>query len=263
MCLQLTSATQQDVVTGPSSTAAQTRFDARIPPSQQPHPHKSQHPSSKGIIASPSHKDHPRNISPSSDRPERSGSSKAKTVIFTAPTYYEHSANGETDEEDYDEEMDGGEEGELQGDQVFDDDDEGEESEFSDDNLTEEIEQHEGSQSQVNARRPVMHHPDEADDGGDEEDLTRAQWEEERARNVQAQRAEMESTERQQQRAASPRQQQQELLHKQQREQQYQQEQQQLRQQQLDQQALQAQRAAEQADMQRKDSDAKIGRAHV
>lgn len=152
--------------------------------------------------------------------------------------------------------MDGGEEGELQGDQVFDDDDEGEESEFSDDNLTEEIEQHEGSQSQVNARRPVMHHPDEADDGGDEEDLTRAQWEEERARNVQAQRAEMESTERQQQRAASPRQQQQELLHKQQREQQYQQEQQQLRQQQLDQQALQAQRAAEQADMQRKDSDA-------
>ncbi|GAA5936162.1 protein phosphatase regulator BUD14 [Sporobolomyces koalae] len=105
--VDLTSATQQDVVTGPTSSTAQTRFADRIPPSQQPHPHASQHPTAKGIIASPSHKDHPRNMSPV----ERAGSSKAKTVLFTAPTYYAHSATGETEDEydedgdEYDEEM--------------------------------------------------------------------------------------------------------------------------------------------------------------
>lgn len=164
LCFQLTSATQQDLITGPNSTAAQTRFDGRIPPSQQPHPHESQHPSAKGILASPSHKDHPRNISPTSEG-ERSHSRKAKTVIFTAPTYYEHSANGDTEgeyeEEDDDEyygeegeeeeediDLEPGERGEINheaqiagGRQVFEDDeDDGEESEFSDDHLTEEAE---------------------------------------------------------------------------------------------------------------------------
>ncbi|BGP23261.1 SH3 domain protein [Rhodotorula toruloides] len=96
--VDLTSATQQDVITGPTSSSARTRFISRIPPSQQPHPHESRHPSAKGIPASPSHKDHPRNISPppSVGRP---GSSKAKTVGFAAPTYYAHSATGMTDEE--------------------------------------------------------------------------------------------------------------------------------------------------------------------
>ncbi|GAA6062386.1 hypothetical protein JCM10212_003195 [Sporobolomyces blumeae] len=97
--VDLTSATQQDVVTGPTSSTAQTRFAGRIPPSRQPPPHESQHPTAKGVIASPSHKDHPRNMSPI----ERAGSSKAKTVVFTAPTYYAHSASGETTDE-YDDE---------------------------------------------------------------------------------------------------------------------------------------------------------------
>ncbi|GAA5924063.1 hypothetical protein JCM1841_001841 [Sporobolomyces salmonicolor] len=140
--VDLTSATQQDVITGPTSTVAQTRFVGRIPPSQQPHPHASQHPTSKGVLASPSHKDHPRNMSPI----ERAGSSKAKTVLFTAPTYYAHSATGETSEDEdgemyeegeegegeegveYDEEMDeeGDREGDedlMRGEQVFEDED--------------------------------------------------------------------------------------------------------------------------------------------
>ncbi|GAA6005122.1 hypothetical protein JCM11491_002584 [Sporobolomyces phaffii] len=113
--VDLTSATQQDVVTGPTSSTAQTRFAGRIPPSQQPHPHASQHPTAKGTIASPSHKDHPRNMSPV----ERAGSSKAKTVLFTAPTYYAHSETGET-EDDYDDEDD--EDGEEEyGDDVMED----------------------------------------------------------------------------------------------------------------------------------------------
>ncbi|GAA5976356.1 hypothetical protein JCM10908_005471 [Rhodotorula pacifica] len=139
--VDLTTATQHDVLTGPTSSSAQTRFAGRIPPSEQPHPHESRHPYSKGIPASPSHKDHPRNISPpphlqaqtvdeygvpdeavlvAGGRPP---SSKAKTVLFTAPTYYAHSATGLTSEEEeegeegeegyYDEE--GGEEGEGDG----------------------------------------------------------------------------------------------------------------------------------------------------
>ncbi|SCZ94054.1 BZ3500_MvSof-1268-A1-R1_Chr6-1g08390 [Microbotryum saponariae] len=171
--VDLTTATQQDVLSGPRSTMAQTRFQTRIPPSQQPHPHMSQHPSAKGVIASPSHKDHPCNISPPSStsdagrmRIERSHSSKAKTVGFTAPTYYEHSANGDSDtydeedgeetgsgEQDYEEEDDemsqdgehgqqphhhhhrrrrrnrDDDEGELMGDQVFEDHDEDEDEE--------------------------------------------------------------------------------------------------------------------------------------
>lgn len=109
---QLTSATQADVLSGPTSTAAQTRFVGRIPPWQQPHPHESRHPYSKGIPASPSHKDHPRNISPPPD--DRPASSKAKTVLFTAPTYYAHSASGltsegeEAEEEDEEEGLEGG-----------------------------------------------------------------------------------------------------------------------------------------------------------
>ncbi|GAA5906261.1 uncharacterized protein JCM6883_005493 [Sporobolomyces salmoneus] len=106
--VDLTSATQQDVVTGPTSSTAQTRFAGRIPPSQQPHPHASQHPTAKGTIASPSHKDHPRNMSPI----ERAGSSKAKTVLFTAPTYYAHSETGDTEDE-YDDEDEGEYEGEM------------------------------------------------------------------------------------------------------------------------------------------------------
>lgn len=109
----MTTATQHDVLTGPSSSSAQTRFAGRIPPSEQPHPHESRHPYSKGIPASPSHKDHPRNISPppqhdeygSPDDPTMTGaprppSRKAKTVLFTAPTYYAHSATGLTSEEE-------------------------------------------------------------------------------------------------------------------------------------------------------------------
>jgi hypothetical protein len=188
---QLTSATQRDVVTGPSSTAAQTRFGGRIPPSQQPHPHQSQHPSAKGVTASPSHKDHPRNISPGSDRPERSTSSKAKTVIFTAPTYYEHSANGDTEEE-YDEEMDEGEEGEMQGEQVFDDDDV--ESEFSDDNLTEDADEDTTAEildpSHV-SHGPAASHLDEGNDGGDEDDHHPSQNYDGRARDVLMQHAAM------------------------------------------------------------------------
>lgn len=104
-------------MTGPNSTSAQTRFDARIPPSQQPHPHRSQHPLSKGVLASPSHKDHPRNIPPMDERPV---SRKGKSVLFTAPTYYEHSANGETDDGYGDDN-----EGEaLQGEQTFEDEEE-------------------------------------------------------------------------------------------------------------------------------------------
>ncbi|KAK4331458.1 hypothetical protein RTBOTA2_000925 [Rhodotorula toruloides] len=155
--VDLTSATQQDVITGPTSSSARTRFISRIPPSQQPNPHESRHPFAKGVPASPSHKDHPRNISPPpfAGRP---GSSKAKTVGFAAPTYYAHSATGMTDEEGeedgegYDEGMDvEGEEGDeldrhpAEG---FEEDEEEdglragarEESEFSDDH-----EHHHGS----------------------------------------------------------------------------------------------------------------------
>ncbi|KWU44267.1 hypothetical protein RHOSPDRAFT_34282 [Rhodotorula sp. JG-1b] len=116
--VDLTTATQHDVLTGPSSSSAQTRFAGRIPPSEQPHPHESRHPYSKGIPASPSHKDHPRNISPppqhdeygSPDDPTMTGaprppSRKAKTVLFTAPTYYAHSATGLTSEEEDEDEQ--------------------------------------------------------------------------------------------------------------------------------------------------------------
>ncbi|SCV67892.1 BQ2448_5503 [Microbotryum intermedium] len=176
--VDLTTATQQDVLSGPRSTLAQTRFQTRIPPSQQPHPHMSQHPSAKGVIASPSHKDHPRNISPPPSRlmmrdsegaepgQERSHSSKAKTVGFTAPTYYEHSANGDSEayeddegdetgsgDDEYGEEEDemgqqgergqhlqqhhhrrrrrtqGDDEGDLMGEQIFEDHDEDDEEE--------------------------------------------------------------------------------------------------------------------------------------
>ncbi|KPV76515.1 uncharacterized protein RHOBADRAFT_42858, partial [Rhodotorula graminis WP1] len=112
--VDLTSATQADVLSGPTSTAAQTRFVGRIPPWQQPHPHESRHPYSKGVPASPSHKDHPRNISPSGL--ERPASSKAKTVLFAAPTYYAHSASGMTSEGEDDEGESvgvGGDEGDL------------------------------------------------------------------------------------------------------------------------------------------------------
>ena len=179
---QLTSATQEDLDTGPNSTAAQTRFKTRIPPSQQPHPHRSQHPSSKGVLADQSHKDHPRNISPDHDRPL---SRKGKTVIFTAPTYYEHSANGESGEE--------GEEGEddemMGGEQVFEDEID-EESDFSDDGMDEEGLEGENSRGK-HVRRTSggndVRQDDLGDDGGDEEELSEAQWEEERVRSVQAQ----------------------------------------------------------------------------
>ncbi|KAK4058490.1 protein phosphatase regulator [Microbotryomycetes sp. JL221] len=133
--VDLTTATQQDVLTGPSSAIAQTRFDSRIPPSRQPHPHLSQHPSAKGYPASPSHKDHPRNISPplthssglvqndlyetsiaapttamtNIDNSRSQSRGGGKTVGFTAPVYYEHSMNGDSyddDEEEEEEEYD-------------------------------------------------------------------------------------------------------------------------------------------------------------
>ncbi|ORY74314.1 hypothetical protein BCR35DRAFT_353911 [Leucosporidium creatinivorum] len=208
--VDLTTATQQDVITGPLSTVAQTRFETRIPPSRQPHPHQSQHPSAKGTIASPSHKDHPRNISPDPERPERSGSSKAKTVIFTAPTYYEHSANGEeTDEDEYDDEMEG-EEGEMQGHQDFDDD--GEESEFSDDNLTEDADGTEvvgGRQiHQTNLHEEIQGQvgmvQDEGADGGDEDDSRDVSWEQEQAmRQQQEQQAAAEARWQQEQQQAA------------------------------------------------------------
>lgn len=170
---------------GPNSTAAQTRFDGRIPPSRQPHPHESQHPSAKGVLADHSHKDHPRNISPFHDRPERSVSRKAKTVIFTAPTYYEHSANGESEDE-YDEQMEDGGEG-LEGEQVFDDDD-GEESDLSEDNLEEQERDGTGAVGQTAAQARLSRqlasnqqhqYHDEADDAGDEEETSGHKWEEE------------------------------------------------------------------------------------
>ncbi|BGP38444.1 protein phosphatase regulator [Rhodotorula kratochvilovae] len=150
--VDLTSATQADVLSGPTSTVAQTRFVGRIPPSQQPHPHESRHPFAKGVPASPSHKDHPRNISPPPEA--RPASSKAKTVLFTAPTYYAHSASGLTSEDDdggehgpegyaegheddYGQAEEGGDEGGFEEDEEDDEEDGaragGEESEFSDD----------------------------------------------------------------------------------------------------------------------------------
>ncbi|GAA6049789.1 hypothetical protein JCM3770_002162 [Rhodotorula araucariae] len=147
--VDLTSATQADVISGPTSTVAQTRFVGRIPPSQQPHPHESRHPFAKGVPASPSHKDHPRNISPPPEA--RPASSKAKTVLFTAPTYYAHSASGltsdeegehgpegygEDGEDEYDKAEEGGDEGGFEEDDEEDDErlqGGGEESEFSDD----------------------------------------------------------------------------------------------------------------------------------
>ncbi|BGP06518.1 protein phosphatase regulator [Rhodotorula toruloides] len=157
--VDLTSATQQDVITGPTSSSARTRFISRIPPSQQPNPHESRHPFAKGVPASPSHKDHPRNISPP-PFVGRPGSSKAKTVGFAAPTYYAHSATGMTDEEG-EEDGEGYEEGmDVEGDEGdeldrhpaegFEEDEEEdglragarEESEFSDDH-----EHHQGAAS--------------------------------------------------------------------------------------------------------------------
>lgn len=62
---------------------------------------------------------------------ERSGSSKAKTVLFTAPTYYAHSATGETEDE-YDDE-----EGEEYDDEMMDQQ-EGEGVEYEDDEEVDE-----------------------------------------------------------------------------------------------------------------------------
>lgn len=69
---------------------------------------------------------------------ERSGSSKAKTVLFTAPTYYAHSATGETEDEyddeegeEYDEEMmdhEGGDRDDLEDGVEYEDEEEVEES---------------------------------------------------------------------------------------------------------------------------------------
>ncbi|GAA5887436.1 hypothetical protein JCM6882_002528 [Rhodosporidiobolus microsporus] len=212
--VDLTSVTQQDVITGPTSTTAQTRFIGRIPPSQQPHPHESRHPYSKGIPASPSHKDHPHNISP---QPEpRPGSSKAKVVLFTAPTYYAHSATGMTtdDEEGYE-----GEEGEYdeEGMEVdehehergggFEDDEEeeeideghqagGEESEFSDEE-GDHLEQHRVAAGSRTPEAQRAHgsnlHEELAGEVGstaaaeDEETAKREHWERETAAAMQAQ----------------------------------------------------------------------------
>ncbi|GAA5998355.1 protein phosphatase regulator BUD14 [Rhodotorula paludigena] len=215
--VDLTSATQADVLSGPTSTMAQTRFIGRIPPSQQPHPHESRHPFAKGVPASPSHKDHPRNISPQPDA--RPGSSKAKVVLFTAPTYYAHSATGMTtdDEEDgYEEGMmaEGGEHEEGGGfeDEEDEEDEEeeemdegvqggGEESEFSDDGDESTARQ----QHRQQAPR-IVQHPAPADEDADDEDNTaearrghspydeavtsapgREHWERERAAAMQAQ----------------------------------------------------------------------------
>ncbi|GAA5865337.1 hypothetical protein JCM3774_004942 [Rhodotorula dairenensis] len=154
--VDLTTATQHDVLTGPTSSSAQTRFAGRIPPSEQPHPHESRHPYSKGIPASPSHKDHPRNISPPPTQSNEYGSpdesalhaprppsSKAKTVLFTAPTYYAHSATGMTSEEEAEEEQpEEGYYGEEAGEEVdgdasreYADQDEAGRPEFRDDDL--------------------------------------------------------------------------------------------------------------------------------
>ncbi|GAA5834028.1 hypothetical protein JCM11251_003596 [Rhodosporidiobolus azoricus] len=216
--VDLTSATPQDAITGPTSTTAQTRFMGRIPPSQQPHPHESRHPYSKGIPASPSHKDHPRNISPEPER--RPGSSKAKTVLFTAPTYYAHSATGMTtdDEEGYEgEEGEYDEEGLMQVDEHeqergggFEDDEEeeeideghqagGEESEFSDEEGGESNHHHQqrvaaGSRTPEAQRGYPTHlHEEHSGEvvGGfedeDEEAAKREHWERERAAAIRAQ----------------------------------------------------------------------------
>ncbi|GAA5976710.1 hypothetical protein JCM11641_005668 [Rhodosporidiobolus odoratus] len=218
--VDLTSATPQDVVTGPTSTTARTRFVSRIPPSQQPHPHQSQHPYSKGIPASPSHKDHPRNISP---QPEpRPGSSKAKTVIFTAPTYYAHSASGLTTDDE--EEGEGGEgEGMEIGEGEEYEEEEGEEGEgvegemqerggFEDDEEEDEDEEDEEIDEGHQAGGEESELSDEEDDGrearGDrdtdtlrghqlggslhgefevDEEAKREHWERERAAAMQAQ----------------------------------------------------------------------------
>ncbi|BGP14371.1 hypothetical protein JCM10213_004494 [Rhodosporidiobolus nylandii] len=212
--VDLTTATQQDVITGPTSTTAQTRFRGRIPPSQQPHPHQSQHPYSKGIPASPSHKDHPRNISP---QPEgRPGSSKAKTVLFTAPTYYAHSASGlttdeesgmegddgEYDEEEEEMEHEGGrggfdeDEDEDMEDEEIDDGHQagGEESEFSDDG-GETIDDHAARVADADdgdAETLRGHGSSLADElasrgDGEDEAARREHWERERAAAMQAQ----------------------------------------------------------------------------
>ncbi|KAI5481555.1 SH3 domain protein [Pseudohyphozyma bogoriensis] len=212
--VDLTTVIPADYISGPSSTIAQTRFDSRIPPSQQPHPHLSQHPSAKGVLASPSHKDHPRNISPTHDRPERAGSSKAKTVLFTAPIYYEHSANGESDGEyeegdEYDEEMmmEEGEEGELRGDQVFDDDEGDEESDFSEEEHEEgtEVIHHQGNahQAEVHMGLHGVEEPQSLDDDEwvDEatDDAHRKEMEREELRRQVAQEEEQRRIERLQQ----------------------------------------------------------------
>ncbi|GAA6034935.1 hypothetical protein JCM8097_009373 [Rhodosporidiobolus ruineniae] len=212
--VDLTSATQQDVITGPTSTTAQTRFIGRIPPSQQPHPHESRHPWSKGIPASPSHKDHPRNISPMPEA--RPGSSKAKVVLFTAPTYYAHSATGMTtdDEEglasgeegyegEYDDEgMEVDEDGHERGGFEEDEDEEeiddghqagGEESEFSDDGDGDgDGDEHDldSPVKDVDAPTPIAGAPaalgDELASEADEA-AKREHWERERAAAMQAQ----------------------------------------------------------------------------
>ncbi|GAA5858566.1 hypothetical protein JCM8547_007362 [Rhodosporidiobolus lusitaniae] len=235
--VDLTSATQQDVITGPTSTTAQTRFVSRIPPSQQPHPHESRHPYSKGIPASPSHKDHPRNISPQAE--PRPGSSKAKVVLFTTSTYYAHSASGlTTDEEDYGEGGEEGEEGEYEDEGMmeqqeheqgggFEDEDEdeeideghqagGEESEFSD-----EEEQELAAAGVVRSppqqqqqQQQSLHDELAGEGGAADEAAKREHWKRETAAAMQAQQQaaaaeaqwakERELEQQQQQRALSP-----------------------------------------------------------
>ncbi|GAA5855953.1 hypothetical protein JCM9279_005561, partial [Rhodotorula babjevae] len=165
--VDLTSATQADVLSGPTSTAAQTRFVGRIPPWQQPHPHESRHPYSKGVPASPSHKDHPRNISPSGL--ERPASSKAKTVLFAAPTYYAHSASGMTSEgESMGDEGDEGDE--LEGD---DEHGEGERGEVEGLGIDERDLAPDGEEEEVDAEgtsRRYSRAEDGSDEGGFDED---------------------------------------------------------------------------------------------
>ncbi|GAA6000299.1 hypothetical protein JCM10207_007947 [Rhodosporidiobolus poonsookiae] len=195
--VDLTTVTQQDVITGPTSTTAQTRFIGRIPPSQQPHPHESRHPYSKGVPASPSHKDHPRNISPTLEA--RPASSKAKTVGFVAPTYYAHSASGlttddegeEGDEGEYDEGMDVDEHERGGG---FDEDDEidaghqagGEESEFSDEDEHELAGPGPGA-GEAEGGRQTLHGEMGGAEEEEDEAARREHWERETAAAMQAQ----------------------------------------------------------------------------
>ncbi|GAA5892931.1 hypothetical protein JCM8208_004128 [Rhodotorula glutinis] len=168
--VDLTSATQADVLSGPTSTAAQTRFVGRIPPWQQPHPHESRHPYSKGVPASPSHKDHPRNISPSGL--ERPASSKAKTVLFAAPTYYAHSASGMTSEgDDEGESMGEGDEGD-EGEMLEGDEDEHGEVEGLGIDERDLGRDHHDEEGEVDAegRRRYSRAEDGGDEGGFDED---------------------------------------------------------------------------------------------